>query len=151
MTTTKWWFALIFKHFWLWVGQQKQCAAQSKAAHDMKLNATIFRGCYNTGQLEALNCTSVLQHVAHESPGCETCLQGEQCSTYEDFAEHLIQKRRAHKESQISFCMHGNTLQQSALTPGLSICTEEAKQKGRSPPKHSRNLWVNENHGSTQS
>lgn len=135
----------------MWGGQQKQCAAQNMAARDRKLNATIFRGCYNTGELEALNRTSVLQHVAHESACCEAGLQGKRWNTYENLAEYLIQKCRAHQESQNPFCMQGNTLQKSAITPSLSIVTEEATQKGRSPPKHSRNLWVNGNHSSTQS
>lgn len=51
MKTTKWWFALIFKHFWLWAGYQKQHTAQSKAVLDAKLNRTVFSGCSKTSQM----------------------------------------------------------------------------------------------------
>lgn len=56
MKTTKWWFALIFKHFWLWAGQ-KQYTARSKAALDTKLNRTVFSGCSKTSQTQ---CTGRL-------------------------------------------------------------------------------------------
>lgn len=131
MTTTKWWSALIFKHFCLRVGQQKPFAAQSKAARGMKLHVIVSRGCYNMGQLEALNCTSVLEHMGRESTHCKSLLQGKWCCTEEDFAERLVQKCRTRKESQNPFCMRGNTLQRSALTAGLSNAQKRISRRER--------------------
>lgn len=76
----------------------------------MKLNRTTFRGCSNTRQPRAVHLKT--SHYKQQ--------------------EHLIQKKknktcRAHEESQNLLYTHGNTPQQSAFTPCLSIYTADVK------------------------